>query len=123
MKTATVFEFDKIITIRPAEPAKNDCQACYGTLPRAVFKEGVLHSLRHYRASCSHIILFSKENERVTKESLWLLCACELFDEIIIKEERDPGEFLNVEKKYFPFGFTVRVKNADCKGNLRDSSE
>lgn len=87
MKKDVIYDFDKIITITPNPPAKNERQACYGTLPHASFRPGALKSILENRFHERRIILRASGDERIIKEALWVLGACGYFDEIVIDGE------------------------------------
>lgn len=87
MKNDIVYDFDKIITIVPNPPAKNESQACYGTLPRAAYRPGVLKSILEHKLEDRRLILHASGDERIIKEALWVLDACRYFDKIIIDGE------------------------------------
>lgn len=87
MKNDVIFDFDKIIALDPNPPAKNERQACYGTLPRASYRPGALKSLLENRFRGRRLILHASGDERIVKEALWVLGACKYFDEIVIEGE------------------------------------
>lgn len=87
MKNDVIYDFDKIILIAPNPPAKNERQACYGTLPRASYRPGALKSILENRFEGNRIILHAAGDERIIKEALWVLGSCAYFDEIIIDGE------------------------------------
>lgn len=92
MKNDIIYDFDKIILITPNPPAKNEWQACYGTVPRAAFRPGALMSILENRFKNKRIILHAAGDERIIKEALWVLGACCYFDEIVIEGEWEGNE-------------------------------